>query len=273
MNAILSNLQRESRTPGRNPLCAAAMNGHVKVVGLLLTAPDIKVNEVGFCFYRTRSSGGYMTPLCIAVAEGHVEVVRLLLAVSDVQVNAPLSYRQGDTPLHLAAQKGHFEVVELLLGVKDIQINAKRKDGATPLMLAIENNRHDIVTLLLSAMRSQGSKTESLCSRGMDEKEPANERQKIPSNLDNSNDDKDVVEMSLGETNSLLPSNDVQGNATESSKGKREADENEEKDESEEKSINKKQNTSSIGFLKPKKRSLQEDPVISLGKVILSSKK
>lgn len=107
------------------PLHYAALNGHEKVVELLVqNGADVNArdNKVGWA------------PLHLAAINGHVAVARLLLA-EDAKVDAK-DNEVGWTPLHLAAVNGHQGVVALLI---DGGANVKTKDneGWTPLHLAV----------------------------------------------------------------------------------------------------------------------------------------
>ena len=79
------------------------MNGHVKVVKLLLDNKDIDVNQ-------SPSIGE--TPLYIASTVGHTAVVKLLLDRDDIDVNT--SMINGMTPLKIATKNKHTEIAKLL---------------------------------------------------------------------------------------------------------------------------------------------------------------
>ena len=100
------------------------MNGHTKVVALLLSHGTVDVNW-------TDKRGA--TALFYAAMFGHTAIVRLLVARERTNVNC--SYTYGQTPLFMASMKGHSGVVEVLLSMRaDVDVNQPhRMDGATPL--------------------------------------------------------------------------------------------------------------------------------------------
>ena len=84
------------------PLHKAAINGHVRIVKLLLSH-KADVNS------RNKRGG---TPLHGASQEGHLaSVVALLQAGADPL----LSKHDGNLPIHQAAQNNHTEVVRILI--------------------------------------------------------------------------------------------------------------------------------------------------------------
>lgn len=87
----------------QTPLSAAAFNGHVGAIEILLNSgADINARE------RT----GGVTALCLAASEGHPNAVKVLLKKG---ANAELALATGETPLILAVREGHLQVVQVLL--------------------------------------------------------------------------------------------------------------------------------------------------------------
>jgi len=124
-------------------LIAAAANGHVAVVQLLLAAEGIDVNRVH------QSDGAF--PLLMAAQQGHAAVVRLLLAAEGIDVYQ-VNPSNGAFPLLMAAQIGHEAVVQLLLAVESVNVNqANPSNGAFPLLMAAQHGHAAVVQLLLEA--------------------------------------------------------------------------------------------------------------------------
>ena len=126
---------------GRTPLSWAAEKGHVSVVQLMLTFPEIKINS------RDRSG---RTPLSWSAQSGCAKVVELLLRADGINVN--LADSNGWGPLSWAAQCGQCEVAKLLLAAPDIQANLMDKVfGQTPLALAVLHGQVGMIELLLNS--------------------------------------------------------------------------------------------------------------------------
>jgi len=134
---------------GSTPLFAASQNGHTSVVKLLLSHPDIKVNQG-----RKPAYGG-ITPLWFASQNGDASVVKLLLSHPDINVNQPDN--DGCTPIYIASHDGHISVVKLLLSMgKDVDVTTKPNPGPelwrsrTPAEQAKTNGNNEIFELLKS---------------------------------------------------------------------------------------------------------------------------
>ena len=89
---------------GKTPLCAAAWNGQLNVVRLLLQSFRIDVNK---------SDMMGRNPLHLASHRGHGEIVKVLLKDNRTRVN--MADREGFTPLIEAAFSGMAKVVQLFL--------------------------------------------------------------------------------------------------------------------------------------------------------------
>ena len=116
----------------RNPLLAAAAEGHAGVVRLLL--------EAG-ANIEWQSDDEDMTALSYAVCEGHPQVVRILLDSAADPNHA--------TPLHIALESERSECVRLLLESR-ASTDTKNNLGHGPLHLAVEEGGAEDVRLLLS---------------------------------------------------------------------------------------------------------------------------
>lgn len=150
------------------PLHWAAINGHEKIVDLLINMGAAKNAEISSSF----------TPLHCAAAKGHTHVIALLLkhglGINDgsekggtalhsaaydgheeaveflIQHGADkdAQYASGITPLHRAAGQGH-EKVAALLTQHGANPEPKDEDGATPLHEAVKEGHGNIVKLLI----------------------------------------------------------------------------------------------------------------------------
>ena len=147
------------------PMLAAALNGHIDVVKVLLDGganPDISDNEGS-------------TALHIAVLEGHFDVVKVLLdggadpdivnedgntplliakdrrvikQLLDAGANPDAKDRDFLTPLHRAASCGNTNVVKMLLQA-GADPNHVRRSVGTPLCIAAKRGDNDVVKLFL----------------------------------------------------------------------------------------------------------------------------
>ncbi|KAF4956366.1 hypothetical protein FGADI_3943 [Fusarium gaditjirri] len=124
----------------RQPLHMACLNGHRRVVELLLNnKSDIEARQ---CHDAT--------PLDEACWKGHVDVVELLLS-RDAQVM--VEDENGWTPLISASYYGNSKIVRLLLDKDDANVNNQdRKDKRTALHAAISTQHLDVVAELTSPL-------------------------------------------------------------------------------------------------------------------------
>lgn len=116
-------------------LIAALRDSSLRVVSVLLAAPNVKV-EV-----RTQHDE---SALMLAALKGLTEVCRQLINLG-ADVN-----KHGWAPLHYAASNGHLPVIDLLLE-HHAYIDAASPNGTTPLMMAARYGSFDATRLLLEA--------------------------------------------------------------------------------------------------------------------------
>ena len=124
---------------GTSPLCAAANQGNVEVVRLLLQAPAIQVNK---------AARNGVTALGIASTRGYKEIVRLLL---DKQADPNITNDFGLSPLHVACVRGNTGIVEMLLNVQadmDAEVIVRETQKYTPYGLAQLGGHRGIMSLL-----------------------------------------------------------------------------------------------------------------------------
>lgn len=119
----------------RSPLVAAARNGDLPVVKLLLNAGA----DVAF------HAEGDESALMAAAANGHLEVARLFVE-QGAAVNQKL---QGDgTALLLASRQGQLEMVQYLIA-QGADVNAQVSGDGTPLINAVRGGHIEIARVLL----------------------------------------------------------------------------------------------------------------------------
>ena len=152
---------------GHTALHYAVMNGHDRIVLLLLADPRVDVN----CRDK---HGATPLSLCLAAAADvcsqtdqtdHNRVVQILLADQRVEINA--TDKHGYTPLHGAAAFCRPSLVQLLLEDQRVDVNCRTYqhltgnprgelyEGASPLHLAAQYNRAEVVKLLLADPRTE----------------------------------------------------------------------------------------------------------------------
>ena len=121
---------------GRTALMAAAGEGHVPIVELLLNRG---------CDVNLKDRGGW-TALTWAANRGRVNVCELLLKKN---CKVDLQDEEGQTALEKAAYFGYAAIVELLLNYK-CNINKQDEDGESALTLAAYRGNTPVVELLIS---------------------------------------------------------------------------------------------------------------------------
>ena len=134
-------MTEEGDAKGGFPLIAAAQEGQVDVVRLLLAADGVLLNQA--CI----DNGNF--PLYMACQQSHIEVVRLLLAVEGVSVNQART-QDGGFPLYMACQRNHIEVVRLLLAAH-AQVNQVEDEGWSACHTAARYGHVQVLEMLLEA--------------------------------------------------------------------------------------------------------------------------
>eukprot|EP00434_Breviolum_minutum_P013479 symbB.v1.2.011882.t1/scaffold806.1/size231046/9 len=127
------------------PLYAAASNGNLKCVLLLL--------EAGANQNQGRKDNG-ATPLFKAARNGHLEVVRFLAGANKDQRTT-----DGVTPLYAAAEEGHLEVVRFLVESGANKDQGTADDGSTPLVIAAQTGHLEVVRFLVEAGANKDQRT------------------------------------------------------------------------------------------------------------------
>ena len=159
-----------------SPIHLAAMNGHARIVELLLSFPLADPEATWPLIgpkplYRKRMScvpyksslpgllrtrltvlntqqGIRHSPLMLAAKEGHVDVIRVLLAADGIETN--LRDKVGRTALANAARLNRLAAVDVLLSHPAVDVNLADRDGKTPLWHAAYNGHESVAKMLLS---------------------------------------------------------------------------------------------------------------------------
>ncbi len=119
----------------RSPLVAAARNGNMEIVKLLVDA-DADVS------YHAK---GDETPLMAASLYGHVHIVQYLVE-NGANVNEQL---KGDgTALLVASRAGHLEIVDYLIS-QQADVNSQVNGDGTALICAVREGHYEVAKLLL----------------------------------------------------------------------------------------------------------------------------
>ena len=132
---------------GNSPLHIALGAGASQATSLLaLGLPGIEPNQ---------KNHRHETPLFWACRYRHLSAVHELLASEGIDVNA--SDVEGNTALHMASLHGGGLVVKMLLKVSNIDVTKKNRHGKTPLHIA---TKRDVVRLLIDAGATIANATE-----------------------------------------------------------------------------------------------------------------
>lgn len=118
------------------PLHLAAQQGHIAVVGMLLSRSTQQQHAKDV---RGR------TPLHLAAMNGHYEMVSLLIAQGS---NINVMDQHGWTGMHFATKAGHTNVVKLFV-TSSADAQAETKEGKVPLCFAAAHNHIDVLRFLL----------------------------------------------------------------------------------------------------------------------------
>ncbi|PPJ52046.1 hypothetical protein CBER1_09817 [Cercospora berteroae] len=121
----------------RMPLVSAAVNGHSKIVQMLLDEPTVEIEAQDF---------ENATPLSLAAAYGHLDVVQILV---DKGADIEARNKYLDTPLCRAALVGYVGVVEVLIRA-GADPDARSSQGH-PLWIATSTGHENMVEFLLRA--------------------------------------------------------------------------------------------------------------------------
>lgn len=108
---------------GFTPLMAAAKNGNLAILGMLLPDND--------GWIHSRQSSNKFTALIHATHEGHIEAVKLL--VMEEQTNTEASSTNINHAFVKAAEDNHLEILKFFLKHPSVGIDAGGLDGHTAL--------------------------------------------------------------------------------------------------------------------------------------------
>ena len=128
-----------------NALMAAAKQGHIGCVKLLLSYPQVNSNLV--------NKDGE-TAFSLAIKNGHTECA--LILAKDHRFDPTIVDKRGNTVLMVAAEMGCAECIGLFLNNPKINPNSVNKDGKTALSLAIKNHNTKCISMLAKDHRAEG---------------------------------------------------------------------------------------------------------------------
>ena len=134
---LLNLAESVLNSTGRTPLHAAAADGQLEVIEMLLSVGGRKL--------MTMVAGKAGSPLHQAAAGGHKDVVTLLL-----NEGCPIDIKasNGFTALHCAAQYGQIVIIEMLVN-HGLDVNVVINKGKTPLHVAAAFGKLESVRTLL----------------------------------------------------------------------------------------------------------------------------
>ena len=130
-------------------LFEAIVGNHSEVVTVLLSRPELNVNEEHF-------HSAERTPLMFAVKDDYFVIVQQLLEDTRIEVNK--KDLDGCTALILAAKAGSILSTMYLLQQAAIDLNATDCTGNSALIYAAKRDHYDIVTRLLEAGANPSTK-------------------------------------------------------------------------------------------------------------------
>ena len=138
---------------GETPLMLAAKNGHLDVVRVLLSNPDVDVDFQNYprtqadqAAFETECEGfPDITALMFAASRGHIEIVKELL---EHKADANLRHSEGATALILAAVGDHTEIVDLLVRTPNIDCRLAHDDGFNAIYHAFKEGNDKAVELM-----------------------------------------------------------------------------------------------------------------------------
>ncbi|KAF2815609.1 ankyrin, partial [Mytilinidion resinicola] len=129
----------------------AAEKGHVAILKLLLSRPDVDPGSKG---------RAHMTPLLFATNNGNEDDIVKILLGND-RAHPDFADKTGRTPLSLSVDYGHKGIVKLLVENKTVDPDSKDSEGRTPLSWAAASGRLDAVALLLEDDRVDPDTTDN----------------------------------------------------------------------------------------------------------------
>lgn len=136
------NGRREFRATEKTAISICCTNGHLEILDLMLTLPDIEI-RVKDLFYQLNS--GFLA----ACQEGELDIVKYLTSSPNLKRHANPNYNNGEG-LCLACREGHLNIVKYLLTSPDIKeklsVTARKN---SPLLEAYTNEHYQTVKYLL----------------------------------------------------------------------------------------------------------------------------
>ncbi|RDH21211.1 ankyrin [Aspergillus niger ATCC 13496] len=131
------DLNRKSQS-GTTPLWAAADNGHIEVVNVLASTDGVDVDSASNGYYHIVQA--LVDTGRVAINNnGHDDVVKFLIDVA-VELNCTdiVSHPHAkQTPLWIASCNGHTEVVEMLVACAGVELDRRNEEGGHESVVAI----------------------------------------------------------------------------------------------------------------------------------------
>ena len=118
-------------------LMMAAYYGHEEILDVLLSHPDIKINQ-------TMNDA---TALLFASRFGRAGIVSRLVQVPGLDIN--YKTKDGATAAFWASVRGHSECVRILAETGKVDWNMRNKSGATPLCLALLKGHSETADIIM----------------------------------------------------------------------------------------------------------------------------